>query len=307
MSDPKNHHYVPQCLIKQFKNKSDKYSLYDKNRNNFYTTLSSKSTFSEIGLNTILDENGNKNNSYIEKQLNDNFENEFAKNYKIVKDLVIEFEHHPIEKFENVEFINALYYLLKLGLIGDFRNPNRLKSTDEAINGMFKDIYPISSEDLKNEIDDLRYERELTKYNSHSDFVELANGIIKNMGEHVLTVYIAPESEYFILPDCQSSYFRKVLEDDVLYNGMVLESTCNVICWLGYPIDSKTFITIESIKKSKRKTNSILRIDSEFMFIINLKLFNSAYKDILCEDEIYLKSFIENIATKCIKTQTVSK
>ncbi len=54
MSEPKNHHYVPQCLIKQFKNKSDSYSLYDKIRNNFYTTLSSKSTFSEPAPATII-------------------------------------------------------------------------------------------------------------------------------------------------------------------------------------------------------------------------------------------------------------
>jgi hypothetical protein len=306
MSEPKNHHYVPQCLIKQFKNKSDKYSLYDKNISNFYSTLSSKSTFSEIGLNTILDDNGEENYSYIEKQLNDNFENDFTNNYKKVKNLVNEFEQQPIEKFESVEFINALYYLIKLGLIGNFRNPNNLKNTDEAINGMFNKIYSISSEELKNEIDNLREEREKTKYNSHSDFVDLANGIIENMGEHVLSIYIAPENEYFILPDCQSYYNRKVLQDDVIHNGMVLNSMCNVICSLGYPIDSKTFIKIQSKKISKIKRNSIMRINSDLVFQINLQLFNSAYKNILCEDESFLKSFIEKINTNCIKTQTVS-
>lgn len=300
MSEPKNHHYVPQCLIKQFKNKTNTYYLYDVKRNNFYTTLSSKSTFSEIGLNTILDENGNKNNTSIEKELNDNFEKEFAKNLKIVKDLIFDFEHQPIEKFENLDFINALYYLIKLGLIGDFRNPNKLKNTDDAINSMFNDIYPISTEDLKNEIDALREVRTSTKYNSHSDFVELANGIIKNMGEHVLSVLIAPESDYFILPDCQSSYTRKVLEDDIILDGMVLKSSCNVICWLGYPIDSKTFITIESKKISKRKQNSILRIDSASTFFINLQLYNSSYKSILCEDDDYLKKFVEKLNTNCI-------
>jgi hypothetical protein len=281
--------------------------LYDIERNNFYTKLSSKSIFSEIGLNTILDDNGNKNNTNIEKEINNYFEKEFPINYKIVKDLIIEFEHQPIEKFENVEFINALYYLIKLGLISDFRNPKKLKSIDDAINGMFNDIYPVSPKGLKNEIDYLRKVRALTKYNSHTDFVEVANGIIKNMGEHVISVHIAPELDYFILPDCQSSYFRKVLEDDILYNGMVLKSSNNVICWLGYPIDSKTFITIEAKKISKRKKNSILRIDSEFTFFINLQLFNSAYKNILCEDENYLKSFIDKVNTNCIKTQTVSK
>ena len=130
MSEPRNHHYVPQCLIKNFVNSKGRYSCYDKIKENHYTVGSSKRLFSETELNTIIDEKGNTNHSKIESHLNNEFEFEFPKHYNIVKGLIEDKDDVYLRAIsQSGELKSALYYLIRLGLIGDFRHPHHLKNT----------------------------------------------------------------------------------------------------------------------------------------------------------------------------------
>lgn len=296
MSEPKNHHYVPQCLIKNFINSKGQYSCYDKIKNNHYYSGSSKSIFSEKELNTIVDDEGNLNHSEIESQLNKKFESEFPKHYNLLKGLKEDENYEYLDEIsKNGKLKSALYYLIRLGLIGDFRNPNYLKKTDLIIENIFNTLKINATTSLSNEIDNQIEKRSLSKYNSHSDLEELADGIIKNMGEHVFTIHIAPENEFFILPDCQSTYQRNILEDDVIIDGLEHKSMCNVVSILGYPIDSRMFLSIESKKISIEKFNMIKKIDSNTLFYLNYHLYKSAYKDIICENENYLKALVDKL------------
>ena len=294
MSTPINHHYVPKCLIKNFINSKGQYSCYDKIKNIHYYASSNKRIFSEKELNTIIDDEGNLNHSEIESQLNKKFESDFPKYYKVLEGLINDKDDEYLNVIsKSGELKSALNYLIRLGLIGDFRNPNHKKNTDDIIVNSLK--YAQSKIKLSENIEDFLIRRKKTKYISHIDFEVLVDGIIKHLGEYVFTIYVAPENEFFLLPDCQSIYRRDVLEDDILYNGEFQKSMCNVISMLGYPINSRIFLSIESKKISIEKFDRIKRLDRKSIFYINCNLFSSAYKTILCENEAYLKILVDKI------------
>src|SRR5258706_10216484 len=85
MRIPFNHHFVSQCQIRNFFNKRDKaIYLYDKRKDNLYSRPSTKSVFSEPGLNSKLTDDDTIDHESIEQDIKTNFEDAFRKNTDLI-------------------------------------------------------------------------------------------------------------------------------------------------------------------------------------------------------------------------------
>jgi hypothetical protein len=297
LSIPKNHHYVSRCLIDKFINRDNSFFCYDKQKKTHFIAKSSKSVFSEYELNSIIDDDGQINHKEVEDILNINFETDFQIHYEKINKLLQDNDGAYLSKIsQNGELEESLFYLSRHGVIGIFRNPTEILSTNNAIDILFTTIYESATEELKQEISALKNHYAPVKNKYNQNYKKLCDGIIENMGECVFSIFIAPKNAYFILPDCNSFHDRANLIDDIVYNGKILSSPTRSVCRVGYPINSKVLIMIESKKISTHKTNRLLTLNTSIVSTFNKILYDSAKSKIICEDEAYLKSFIKSIS-----------
>ena len=138
-----NHHYVSQCLIKNFFNQSEKRSyLYDKKHDNYFYKEGTKRIFSANNLNITLEDN--KISEKLEKDLCKYFEKDFTLHYNNVVS--------SLENFE-VDIKRSIEYLGRMGVIGEVRNKDYKRQTDKEIYEVFKGFQNHSTPELKKGFD----------------------------------------------------------------------------------------------------------------------------------------------------------
>jgi hypothetical protein len=115
------------------------------------------------------------------------------------------------------------------------------------------------------------------------------------MGETTFAVLLAPENEFFLLPDCTSIVYRTNLLDDVIYNGQILKSEGNSIASITFPINSKIALFCISKKIDKDFPSSVLKISQDEVYKYNNAFFNASEKGIVCESKEYLERFITSL------------
>lgn len=287
MSIPINHHYVSQCQIRNFFNKGEgKIYLYDKILKNLFERKSTERVFSEDESNTRI-RNEQIDHSSLEKDLKDNFEDNFTKNYLEIQKII----SNP--KDVSPAYKNALIELTKYGIAGEIRNPIKKKESDTAItNVLFNQILPHAAPKLKNELELLKAKVEKTKYINAIEYSEFTKKVYESMGEINCILYIINCDHYFILPDRASITKREKINE--YFNPDIKE-----IAMVGIPLSSKIFLHSES-KKLRKYSDRIIELKEKDISVIeqiNFSLYVNAYKQVACENKDYLKNFVKNIET----------
>jgi hypothetical protein len=290
MSIPLNHHYVSQCQIKNFFNKEENaIYLYDKQRDNFYSKTTTKSIFSERGLNSRLAENDTIDHETIEQDIKTSFEDSFRKHTEIITKGIV-------SKTVGLNFKNSLDEVAKLAIIGDFRTPEYKQKTDQLFGKAFKEIANHATPQLKKALEKFFIDREKTKYSNAMNYSEMANEIFKNMGSVNHKIVWIQSNDCFVLPDCTSVVKRERINKH--FNPDAKE-----IAVVGIPLTSKVFVLTTS-NKLKPDSDGLMPIETnnhDYVFQINGTLTANSKKAIACENKNYLDTFVrwfKNASTK---------
>jgi hypothetical protein len=284
MSEPKNHHYVSRCHINNFFNSTtNQICLYDKVLDNFYTSTSSKSIFSELFANSRFSD-GKIDNTSLETELQLNFENHFTH----ITNLIENFEEN-IET-NNFETIMAMYRLTLYGLVGEIRNPNYKRKSDNTFKSIFNEILENADDSLLASYQNFIRELEQTKYSNSIGYFDLALGHLEKMGDLHFKVFLIKSSDRFLLPDTSSIYFRAKINE--YFNPDIREKAI-----VGVPLTDKIFILAES-SKLPNSASQIIKIksdNSEVVRRINKDIYNQAYKTVATSDQAQLTQIIADI------------
>jgi len=282
MSIPLNHHYVSQCQIRNFFNKEDKLIyLYDKQRDNHYNSTSTKSVFSETGLNSKLTDEDEIDHVTIEEDIRTTFEDRFRTNTDIIVDALNRTTF-------SWTFRHSLDEITQLGIIGDFRTPEFKKRMDKTFGTVFRTIADNATPELKNTLDKFFTDREKTKYSNALNYSEVAKDIFDKMGEINHKIVWIKSNDYFILPDCTSAIRREKINE--YFNPDIRE-----IATVAIPLTSKIFI-ISSSKKISPGGDELMVIDRDnhdYVLQINGTLLSQSHKAVACESKVYLSNFIK--------------
>lgn len=284
MSIPRNHHFVSEVHQKKFFNyQSNRIYVYDKQRKNLYSKKTTKTLFSERDSNTSFND-GTKDFTKLEGDLNINFEQELSNNIQIVEDF--------IKNREMNESINdALFNIARFGVIGEFRTPRNKKGMDDALWEGFSKIMVQSTPELKKGLEEVFAFRKEVKYSNVLTYSETANSILELMGGLIFKIII-PENndDYFVLPDCSSIRVRDKIND--YFNPDIKE-----IAYIGVPVTSKMFIHFfsEKLFKENMPISEIIYEESQVIRKINIECMYFSQGKIACESEEYLEQFISSL------------
>lgn len=286
MSTPRNHHHVSICQIQNFWNDDeDKIWLYDKELNNFYYKKTAKSVFSERDANSRMEEEV-VNHHTLEHELRDFFETPFTPSYKRLESLVF-----GITK-ENKEIRSDLMALTRYGIAGLLRPPSEKKQTDDMLkNIFFKELYNLSTDELKEQFDGLKKTVFGSKYSNTLNYTDFVDSVIDKMGDLFFEVFIIQsDNHFFLLPDKPSFGAREKINE--YFNPDIKE-----YAKIGIPLSSKIFLHAESrkLRNEKDKVFFITESNIDFLNQLNLNLINLADKAVACESEKYLRDFIQKI------------
>ena len=279
MSEPKLHHYVSECQIKEFfDHDQKKIYLFDKELVNFYSKSGTKRIFSENDLNTKLLNNGLDRRS-MELQLRVLFEDDFQKHLEAVKKFYD--DQTLIEK--TYEDLN---YLALMALVGEYRNPYYKKGLDIALNSMrdhAKSAGVIVPEERTHPN---------VKYQNMKGYVEVALLLLERMDPITFAIVAIRSNDHFLLPDTSAFLVRKHLDI-----GPVMQ--------FGLPVSDKLFILGRSTSMGKYPTTlvTIDNDDNDLVFRINSDLANYAYKTVGCKSENFLRATIIKIGKAGFKGQ----
>lgn len=205
MSEPRNHHYVSQVLIRKFLDNKGKAYFYDKNIKSIEKLKSTRNFFSETDLNSTI-KNGKIDHSSIEESLNKNFETKFNTHYNRVVGCV---KAKNFDKLDNSDIES----LIKFGIIGAPRHPIQRESSQETILNTIKEISKLATIELKKEIDDFEKSVSGVKNKIPLDFKEVADKTLEIMGDCVFSIFEAGSNSFFFLPDCTSITRRDLIEN----------------------------------------------------------------------------------------------
>lgn len=298
MSTPRNHHYVSQALSRNFLSEEGRLFKVSKSEKRIREVKSTKSLFSQRDLNTTFDEYGNIDYKTVESSLNQYFETDFPNHCKIIHDaLNTKCEvGNIVPNTENIQ--ESIEYLLGMALIGQFRHPEYMQETEQVIFGILNEIASNAIPKLQNSI-----YNELNKLSGITnkvpvDFNELKQGMIELMGDIKYGVMRAPENHFFILPDCSAGIKRFQMPSDFI-DGVEYVNPSMPIGFALMPINSKVVVTAVSRRllpdEYKQQADGFYSLNEETMFAYNNILFDSAYKEVACENKEYLEGFIKNL------------
>lgn len=286
MSIPRNHHYVSQIHLKQFFNEEkDSIYVYDKIKRNHYIKQTTKSLFSEKDLNTRYFEE-NKDFKHLEDDLNEFFEKDFSENLSIVKGI---FGKSELDRKENY----ALYCFARYGVIGDMRTPRHKKAMDDALWESLGKLMPNCTPELKNEMEEAFAYRKEVKYSNLLEYSEISEKILETMGGLIFKIIVPKnESDYFVVPDCSSITIRDKI--NTYFNPDIKE-----VAYIGIPLTSKMYIHFfsEKLFKENAPSSEIKFEETDIINKLNKASFDVCESKIACENEDYLKKFIEDIKT----------
>lgn len=282
---PLNHHYVSQCQIRKFFNEKEGcIYLYDKKHKNYFRKTTTKTVFSEKEGNSRF-VNGEFDHSSLEKDLKDNFEDHYNSCLVLVNIMIENPENSPLI------LRSALLYLVKYGIAGEIRIPHKKLATDSSIKkALFEDIMPFAAPGLKDSLMKLKERTDKTKYTNEVKYSEFSDSVLKSMGELSYVIYFIEGIDYFLLPDRAS--ITKRMKINEYFNTDIKE-----IAMVGLPLSSKIYLHAEA-KKIRNIPNHIIYIneeDNSKVNEINTALYHFSDKQVACENESYLKAFIERI------------
>jgi hypothetical protein len=300
MSVPRNHHYVSQVLSEKFMSTEGKLYKYNKHHkyNKFHTKTSTKSLFSQKDLNSKKDDAGNIDHNSVELELNKNFETDFNKHYKVIID-VVNTDRQIGERIPNSdEVIKSVKYLIGMALIAQVRHPIHIQNTNSTIFGVLFEIAKNATDELKNEIYSSYQHVEDITNKIPVDYKELSEGIAQTMGEVIYSLQIAPENEFFILPDCSAVQRRVGLEPDII-DGEKYYNLSKPIATVLMPINSKILLAVTAERlipeELKENQHGIYPIKKELVMNFNRILFNEAFSEVICENQKYLSDLVYNL------------
>jgi hypothetical protein len=292
MSIPRNHHYVSQVLSRKFLDNTGKLYLYDKTKKEFKTVDSTQYLFSQRDLNSALKEDGTLDHSSVENTLNRHFETDFNKHYERI--LAAANMNVPIgHRFADSEKLTeSLEYMIRIGVIGEMRTPYNMKENENALFGSLLMIAERATEELKSGI--YSYYNSLSGVTNKTpvDLNEVCDKALNLMGNKVYTLHRAPEGSFFLLPDCSAIIGRAQLEDDIVIDGKTYHNPANLIASVTMPINSRMMIGTNAKKVMPGTNTGFHRLNGEGMQIMNKLFFDAAYKEVVCEDETYLRNFV---------------
>ncbi|MFD1552612.1 hypothetical protein DNU06_15420 [Putridiphycobacter roseus] len=299
MSEPRNHHYVSQVLSKKFLSSEGK--IYKYNRNSTYHVFqiknSTKKLFSEYDLNSRKEHSGEIDHSSVETLLNQNFENDFNIHYDtVVKAINLKIGlEATIPNYDEV--INSLDYLLWMALIGQARHPKKIELRNNAIWSTLYKMAELATDELKHQIYALYNNRSDLRNKTPINFKELKDGIKELMGEVTYSINLAPEKDFFMLPDSTAVVVRVKLHNDIL-NDKIYVNNSEPIASVLMPINSKILISVTSNRIIPKELqvfgHGIYDLESELVKAFNKVILDNSYGEIACENENYLKLFIKD-------------
>lgn len=284
MSTPRNHHYVSQVLIRKFLDSDSNLYTYSKVNSCFEEKILSRFDFAEKDLNSTINKLGEIDHSSVEETLNRHIETGFNTHYdKIIAAITT----------ENYSDINtSMEYLMRMGAVGDMRTPQHQIETQNSIMGSFRMIYEHASDELKAQIEHFENHTSGIKNKLPIDYKEISDKVLELMGEKIYSIFNAPQTDYFFLPDCSSVVIRSQLEDDTILNGEVLLNPSRSIGTIIFPINSKLVIVAQAAKICPQKTHGIYDLSNKTMESYNKMFLDAARDKVICQDKDYLKQFI---------------
>lgn len=128
-------------------------------------------------------------------------------------------------------------------------------------------------------------------YSNTTSYAKIAEQIVLAMGKLVFQIFIPEnETDFFIIPDFSAGTARERINE--YFNPDVKE-----IAYISLPLDSKIYIRFYSekfFKNSQVPDSVIMYCPSSFVSELNKINLDYCQDKIACEDEKYLKSFINN-------------
>lgn len=297
MSIPINHHYVSRCQSDNFFDDTNgQIFVLNKETNKITRKRSTKRLFSEDYSNSTTRDDLGVDSESLEKDLKDNYEDYYYSNVEILKRAMEDSENPPLD------FRRALDNLTEFGIIGEIRNPNNKRISDESIsNVLFGQILPNAAPELRKQLEELKERLAKTKYSNSIKYSEFAHNVFKLMGGIRIRLYQILSDKYFLLPDVSSIRARAKINE--YFNPDITE-----IAMVGIPLSSKLFLHAQSIKIGQL-TDSYLKIRTDVfpneVERINYGLYTGSYKEIACENRVYLERFRDNL--DIIKKYSIAK
>lgn len=288
MSTPINHHYVSQCHSRSFFNESDKkIYCYDKQLDNYYAKLTTKSLFSEDYANTKLNNNEFDHQS-LEEELNVYFEKDFERHSKNIIELAEDPSKNDGSKLE------SLYYIACYALIADVRFPENKKKTDEAHDWLMletaRKVKLLGDEVQAKNIEDAIAESKKTKYSNLVNYTKIAARRLDRMGDLDFNIYRINTNEIFLLPDIGCIQMRAMINKN--FNPYIQE-----VAVIGIPLTDKVFVFACSKKLGDTSSGvtTINDLDSKIVKDFNRQIFDSALKTVASSDQLQLTKIINYI------------
>lgn len=165
-----------------------------------------------------------------------------------------------------------------MGFIGRSRHPMDMLESQNVIFGALLEIANSATEELKNGI--LSHIHSLSGITNKLklDFDELAKSFVDLMGETTYSIMIAPDDQYFLLPDCTAATRRFKVEDDVI-DGVIYINPAMVIGMVLMPINSKVLVTAVKTEFFPDQGHGLYQLSAETMLVYNRVLFENAFED----------------------------
>ncbi len=286
MSVPKNHHIISKVHLKNFFNRSTgKIYVYDKFQKNIFFKSTLKSLFSEEYSNSRFSDEAIDHET-LERELNDFFEKDFAKNVSII-------QHFISNNNFNGKIINALLYFAKYGIIAEMRTPKHKKEVDEAVFGSLKGLSEMFAPELKAEFEKSTEFQNHVKYSNLTSYLEIADEVLVKMGNLRYEILVADQLNYFFIPDFGAATQRDKINE--YFNSDIKE-----IAYIGLALTSKIYVNFYSTKLYKNRTippSSIIYCDFNAVEYYNRLNLRYCQSKVASENEEYLKGFVERNST----------
>ncbi len=274
-----------------------KYNKHSKH-NKFQTKTSAKSLFSQKDLNSKKDDAGNVDHSSVELQLNKAFETDFNRHYKVIIDEVNIDREIGTRVPNSDKLIESINYIIGMALIAHARHPTHIENTNSTIFGALFEIAKNATDELKNKIYSFYQHNANITNKAALDYNELSEEIAQTMGEVIYSIQIAPENEFFVLPDCSAVHIRVSLEPDIL-DGEKYFNLSKPIGNVLMPINSKILLAATSTRlipeELLENQHGIYPIEKKLVMKYNRLLFNEAFSEVICENQKYLNDLVYNL------------
>lgn len=293
--DKRNHHFVSQVLSKKFMTNEGIMYRYIKSQEVIKTVDSTRKLFSKRDLNATKDENGNIDYNSVEDHLDQNFETQFNKNYDVVV-ATAGLDAEIGAEYDNPdEITDSVNYLIGMGIIGQMRHPEHIEERNNTIlNKLLEVSELLGTEELKNEMRSYIDRVSDVTNQIPLDFAEISKSVLKHMGELTYSIHIAPEDDYFILPDCSSANQRFELPPNIV-EGKKYYNPAKPIGLIMMPINSRLMIVVNGRKFLPGHGNGVYPLTNKDVYNFNRTFFNNAFDEVVCENKDYLEAFLESV------------